>query len=141
MSGQNIRSSVHRQVLLHLRRRPATVSQLAQALNLRMPHASLACKQLKVQGWVHRDESSGLRNAPFSLTHEGLARLDADALAKIGAQFNDVPRQQTGVVLQSEGEDVLIGYLEPPDSAFVFIPERADWVDDGSTGNQGGQNI
>lgn len=138
MSGQNIRSSVHRQVLLHLRRRAATVSQLALALNLRMPHASLACKQLKLQGWVHRDESSGLRNAPFSLTHEGLARLEADALAKIGVQFNDVPRQQTGVVLQSEGEDVLIGYLEPPDSAFVFIPERADWVDDGSTGNQGG---
>lgn len=138
MPGQNIRSSIHRQVLLHLRRRSATVSQVANALNLRMPHASLACKQLKIQGWVHRDESSGLRNAPFSLTHEGLLGLEADALAKIGDEFNDIPRQQTGVVLQAEGKDVLIGYAEQPESSFLFIPEHQDWAGDDSKGNQGG---
>ena len=103
-----------------------------------MPHSSLACKQLKAQGLVHRDESSGLRNAPFSLTSEGLLRLEADAVAKIGGHFDDVPRERTGVVLQAEGKDVLVGYIEQPDSSILFIPEHKEWVGEGSKGNQGG---
>lgn len=138
MPATGLRSAVHRQALLHLLRQPSTVSQLAKALGLRMPHASLACKQLREQGLVRRDEAHGLRNAAYTLTTQGRARLDADALSKIAGRFDEIPRHRTGVVLQVEGDDVLIGYVIPPSSALLFIPEGRPDVPPGSTGNQGG---
>ena len=138
MPATGLRSAVHRQALLHLLRQPATVSQLAKALGLRMPHASLACKQLREQGLVRRDEAHGLRNAAYTLTTQGRARLDADALSKISGRFNEIPRHRTGVVLQVEGDDVLIGYVFPPASALTFIPEGRQESPAGSTGNKGG---
>ena len=138
MPATGLRSAVHRQALLHLLRQPSTVSQLAKALGLRMPHASLACKQLREQGFVRRDEAHGLRNAAYSLTTQGRARLDADALSKIAGRFDEIPRHRTGVVLQVEGDDVLIGYAIPPSSALMFIPEGRPDVPLSSTGNQGG---
>jgi len=138
MPATGLRSAVHRQALLHVLRQPSTVSQLAKALGLRMPHASLACKQLREQGLVRRDEAHGLRNAAYTLTAQGRARLDADALSKITGRFDEIPRHRTGVVLQVEGDDVLIGYVIPPSSALTFIPEGRPDVLPGSKGNQGG---
>lgn len=92
MPATGLRSAVHRQALLHVLRQPSTVSQLAKALGLRMPHASLACKQLREQGLVRRDEAHGLRNAAYTLTAQGRARLDADALSKITGRFDEIPQ-------------------------------------------------
>ena len=71
MLHRPIRSAAQRQILIWLRHGPSTVSEIAQQFSMRMPHASLACRQLREAGLITRDERGGLRNAPIYLSQTG----------------------------------------------------------------------
>ena len=56
MKHRTIRSTAQRQILTWLRHGPSTVSEIAEQFSMRMPHASLACRQLREAGLITRDE-------------------------------------------------------------------------------------
>ena len=62
--------------MLWLSQGPSTVSEIAQQFNMRMPHASLACRQLRSTGDVYRDDAGGIRNALLYLTQAGIERIE-----------------------------------------------------------------
>lgn len=133
-----IRSAAHRQILAWLRQGPATVSDIAEQFAMRMPHASLACRQLRDSGLVVRDESGGLRNAPMYLSQAGRDRLRENGVAKLKQHAHRFDRKSAACVLQADASDVLIGYVEPPESPLVFVPQSTDFSDQSSSGNEGG---
>ena len=138
MSARGIRSSAHRQVLTWLRHGPATVSEIAKQFDMRMPHASLACRQLRADGLIVRDETGGLRNAPMYLSQRGVERLHQDALAKLRHYADRFDRQGEHCVLQADATNVLLGYVESPESPLIFIPSTTDGSQPTSSGNAGG---
>ena len=138
MLERAIRSGAHRRILGWLRHGPATVSELAQAFDMRMPHASLACRQLRSSGLVVRDETGGLRKAPMYLSQLGSDRLRADGLAKLRMYAVDVEALASNLVLQADDDHVLLGYTEQPNSSLVFIPNRTIGSSSVSKGNHGG---
>ena len=138
MPSGSIRSAAHRKILFWLSRGPSTVSEIAKQFDMRMPHASLACRQLRTAGYVVRDESGGLRNAPMYLSQTGLERLEKDGLEKLKRHVSEIPANTGGVVVQSESANVLLGYVKPPTSSLFFIPDAMNFQGELSTGNQGG---
>ena len=138
MPSGSIRSAAHRKILFWLSRGPSTVSEIAKQFDMRMPHASLACRQLRTDGYVVRDESGGLRNAPMYLSQTGLERLENDGLEKLKRHVSVIPANTEGVVVQSESSNVLLGYVKPPSSSLFFIPDAMNHEGQTSTGNQGG---
>ena len=62
-SGKRIRSSYQKRILEWLIDSGGSVSDVAQALDLRVPHASLALSQLRESGDVIRDDDTGIRGA------------------------------------------------------------------------------
>ena len=75
MSKGRIRSNYQRRVLNWLLDGGGTVSQIATALALQMPHASLALRQLRERGDVGRDDEAGIRGADHFITDQGRLRL------------------------------------------------------------------
>lgn len=138
MPSGSIRSAAHRKILFWLSRGPSTVSEISKQFDMRMPHASLACRQLRAEGYVIRDESGGLRNAPMYLSQSGLERLESDGLEKLKRHVSEIPANTDGVVVQSESSNVLLGYVKPPKSSLFFIPDAMNPQGQISTGNQGG---
>ncbi|MBL6743046.1 MAG: winged helix-turn-helix transcriptional regulator [Candidatus Poseidonia sp.] len=138
MPSESIRSAAHRKILFWLSRGPSTVSEISKQFDMRMPHASLACRQLRAQGYVLRDESGGLRNAPMYLSQTGLERLENDGLEKLKRHVSVIPANTDAVVVQSESSNVLLGYVKPPSSSLFFIPDAMNHQGQTSTGNQGG---
>ena len=117
---------------------PATVSEIAKQFDMRMPHASLACRQLRADGLIVRDETGGLRNAPLYLSQHGVERLHQDALAKLRHYADRFDRQGEHCVLQADANNVLVGYVESPESPLIFIPSATDGSQSTSSGNAGG---
>ncbi|MBL6734015.1 MAG: winged helix-turn-helix transcriptional regulator, partial [Candidatus Poseidonia sp.] len=138
MPKGTIRSAAHRQILAWLRQGPSTVSEIAEQFEMRMPHASLACRQLRASGLVVRDESGGLRNAPMYLSQSGLDRIRENAVAKLRQHARRIDRKSVACVLQADASDVLIGYVEPLRSPLLFIPASNELNPTSSTGNEGG---
>ena len=62
MSGERIRSGHQRRVLNWLLDGGGTVSEIAESLQLRMPHASLALRQLRERQEVSREEQGSMIN-------------------------------------------------------------------------------
>ena len=79
---KRIRSNYQRRVLDWLTDGGGTVSDVARALNLRMPHASAALKQLRESGDVVRDEEN-IRGSYYRVTSQGLSRIEADELYRL----------------------------------------------------------
>lgn len=138
MPAKGIRSSAHRQVLTWLRHGPATVTEIARQFDMRMPHASLACRQLRADGLIVRDETGGLRNAPMYLSQSGVERLQQDALVKLKQHADRFDRQPNHCVLQADATNVLVGYVESPESPLIFIPSATHGTPATSSGNAGG---
>ncbi len=138
MSEGNLRSAAHRRILIALTHGPATVTDLAQRLTMQMPHASLACRQLRAADLVVRDESGGLRNAPMYLSQQGLVRLNQDALAKLKRHAEQLRRTPRNILLHADESNVLFGYIKPPPAALVFVPEATVSKGAHSSGSQGG---
>jgi len=138
MTTRTIRSGAHRRILGFLRSGPATVSELAKQFDMRMSHASLACRQLRAAELIVRDESGGLRNAPISLSQKGVERLRENAVAKLRQYSDQFPTKSSACVLQVDGPNVLIGYTDLPPGPLIFIPDASETASERSTGNQGG---
>ena len=138
MKHRTIRSTAQRQILVWLRHGPSTVSDIARQFSMRMPHASLACRQLREAGLVTRDERGGLRNAPIYLSQLGHDRLEEDALGKMQQYAEDLSASRHPMVLHADEANVLLAYMEPPESSFVFVGERAGEGSTSSSGNLGG---
>lgn len=138
MPTRAIRSSAHRQILAWLRHGPSTVSEIANQFDMRMPHASLACRQLRSQKLIVRDESGGLRNAPMYLSQQGIERLREDTVSKLRQYNGNFEGKNSACVLHADPSNVLIGYVEPPPSPLLFVPSTSFSTDETSTGNKGG---
>jgi hypothetical protein len=138
MPARTIRSSAHRQILTWLRHGPSTVSEIALQFDMRMPHASLACRQLRTLGLIVRDDTGGLRNAPIFLSQAGVERLRQDGLAKLRQHVNQFKSKEQHCVLQADATNVLIGYVENPTSPLLFVPHAVASTDLASSGNRGG---
>ena len=80
--SSRIRSTYQRRVLDWLADGGGTVTEVSQALLIRVPHASAALKQLRESGDVVRDDAS-LRGSRYRLSSKGLNRLEADGLARL----------------------------------------------------------
>jgi hypothetical protein len=124
--------------MLWLSQGPSTVSEIAQQFNMRMPHASLACRQLRSTGDVYRDDAGGIRNALLYLTQAGIERIEEDGLAKVKLHINSIPFGKEGIILQSDDQHVLVGYVQPPKSPLSFIPNAVNSRSESSNGNAGG---
>ena len=138
MPTRSIRSAAHRQILAWLRHGPSTVSEIARQFDMRMPHASLACRQLRAQNLIVRDESGGLRNAPIYLSQQGIERLRDDSISKLRQYSKDIEHRNAACVLQADHSNVLIGYVETPSSPLLFVPTTQHETGEFSTGSQGG---
>ena len=124
--------------MLWLSQGPSTVSEIAQQFNMRMPHASLACRQLRSTGDVYRDDAGGIRNALLYLTQAGIERIEEDGLAKAKLHIHSIPLGKEGIILQSDDQHVLVGYVQPPKSPLNFIPDSVNSGSESSNGNTGG---
>ncbi len=80
-SSKRIRSGYHKRILEWLIDAGGSVSDIAQALDLRVPHASLALSQLRDSGDVVRDDDTGIRGAIHRISEKGRQRLELDAVA------------------------------------------------------------
>ena len=124
MSEKRIRSSHQRRVLNWLLDGSGTVSDIAEALKLRMPHASLALRQLRERNEVSRDEQGSIRGAKHRLNEAGRARLIEDSLARARQLVTSRPVGAEGIVLSQEGPHVLLGYVKPPSSKLLSLPDE-----------------
>ncbi len=138
MLHRPIRSAAQRQILIWLRHGASTVSEIAGQFSMRMPHASLACRQLREAGLITRDERGGLRNAPIYLSQPGRERLREDAVGKMMQYAGILGELQTNLVLHADDANVLLAYTEPPKSSFVFVEDAIDALRGSSSGNTGG---
>ena len=143
MSGERIRSGHQRRVLNWLLDGGGTVSEIAESLQLRMPHASLALRQLRERQEVSRDEQGSIRGAIHRLNEVGRSRLANDALARTRALITQIPPQAEAIVLSQDGPHVLLGYVKAPRSQLLPLPNRGIFSQEGtlpfSNGSQGGR--
>lgn len=119
-----------------------TVSQIAHALELQMPHASLALRQLRERGDVTRDDQQGIRGAPHFITEFGRQRLEQDALSRLKSNHSTAPPQADGIVLGHDGQYALLGYVKPLLSDLIRLPtqglDEVRYPPSNSKGNSGG---
>ena len=142
---KRIRSNYQRRVLDWLTDGGGTVSDVARALNLRMPHASAALKQLRESGDVVRDEEN-IRGSYYRVTSQGLARIEADELYRLISSVQwPPPPGAAGIVLSRDGSMLLLGYASKPSGPLLGLPDRPmDIETDGvniSSGKEGAGRI
>ena len=145
MSGSRIRSGHQRRVLNWLMDGGGTVSEIADSLQLRMPHASLALRQLRERQEVSRDEQGSIRGAIHRLNEVGRSRLAEDALARTRALITQIPPQAEALVLGQDGAHLLLGYVKPPQSRLLSLPNQGlsshEHTPSFSNGRQGGGGV
>ncbi len=124
MSGERIRSGHQRRVLNWLMDGGGTVSEIAESLQLRMPHASLALRQLRERKEVSRDEQGSIRGAIHRLNEAGRTRLANDALARTRTLLTQIPPQAEAIVLSQDGPHLLLGYVKTPRSRLLSLPNQ-----------------
>ncbi|MBT7960492.1 MAG: winged helix-turn-helix transcriptional regulator [Euryarchaeota archaeon] len=122
MSKGRIRSNYQRRALNWLLDGGCTVSEAAEALNLQMPHASLALRQLRERGDVTREDQTGIRGAKHFITDQGRQRLEQDALSRLKNATFDGSSEADGVLLGHDGQHVLLGYVKPLTSELIHLP-------------------
>ncbi|MAV43706.1 MAG: hypothetical protein CMA30_04430, partial [Euryarchaeota archaeon] len=140
-SGKRIRSSYQKRILEWLIDSGGSVSDVAQALDLRVPHASLALSQLRESGDVIRDDDTGIRGAIHRISEKGRARLELDAVACLEKYVREIPENMDAIVLDSNGPMLLLGYANKTPPSLIQLPIDPNDLDgDGnfiSIGNAG----
>ncbi len=143
MSGERIRSGHQRRVLNWLLDGGGTVSEIAESLGLRMPHASLALRQLRERKEVSRDEQGSIRGAIHRLNEAGRRRLSEDAVARARTLITQIPQKADAIVLSQDGPQLLLGYVKNPNSRLLPLPNRGistqSEVQTFSNGREGGR--
>ena len=143
MSKGRIRSGYQRRILDWLADGGGTVSDISEQLGLRMPHVSLALRQLRDRNDVVREDQSGIRGAVHRLTTSGLDRLQQDSLHRIKKYINEIPANGEIILLSRDDSALLLGYVNEPPSPLIQLPEEANLYDsvsiEDSNGNEGGR--
>ena len=139
--SNRIRSTYQRRILDWLADGGGTVTEVSQALGIRIPHASAALKKLRESGDVARDHVSQ-RGSRYRLSSQGLTRLESDGLSRLNELVRwPPPPGAAGIVLAREGPMLLLGYASMPAGPLLGLPERPmneeSGVMEDSTGNQG----
>ena len=142
--SNRIRSTYQRRVLDWLADGGGTVTEVSRALSIRVPHASATLKQLRESGDVVRDDAN-LRGSNYRLSSKGLARLEADELARLNQLVRwPPPPGAAGLVLGRDGPMLLLGYATQPAGPLLGMPERPmdeeSGVVENSNGNEGEAN-
>ena len=142
--GNRIRSTYQRRVLDWLADGGGTVTEVSKALEIRVPHASAALKQLRESGDVVRDDVS-IRGSRYRLSSQGLARLESDGLARLNQLVSwPPPPGAAGIILARDGPMLLLGYATKPAGPLLGMPERPmdeeSGVVENSSGNAGESN-
>ena len=140
-SSKRIRSSYHKRILEWLIDSGGSVSDIAQALDLRMPHASLALSQLRELGDVTRDDGTGIRGAVHRISEKGRERLESDAVVCLERYVSQIPENMDTIVLDSNGPMLLLGYANKTPPSLIQLPLEASSIDEegnfNSIGNTG----
>ena len=140
-SSKRIRSGYHKRILEWLIDAGGSVSDIAQALDLRVPHASLALSQLRDSGDVVRDDDTGIRGAIHRISEKGRQRLELDAVACLEKYVREIPDNMDAIVLDSNGPMLLLGYANKTPPSLIQLPvDPSDFDDNGdliSIGNAG----
>lgn len=139
--SNRIRSTYQRRILDWLADGGGTVTEVSQALNIRVPHASAALKKLRETGDVAKDDLS-IRGSRYRLSSQGLARLESDGLARMSELVRwPPPPGAAGIVLSRDGPMLLLGYVSMPAGPLLGLPERPMDEESGvvtsSNGNEG----
>ena len=135
-----IRSKHRRRLLGRLTEGGATVSELANDVGLRVPHASAELKRLRNDGLVSSDQSEGSRGASMHLTQSGWETIRSDELSR-AMEATPLP-SDSGMfcLLSRDGPNLLLGVLQPIQTPIVPIPTRPPveaGVSSASTGREG----
>ena len=141
MPSNRIRSSHQRRILDWLADGGGTVTEVSNALSMRVPHASAALKQLRESGDVVRDDVH-IRGSRYRLSSQGLERLEADGLDRLCELVQwPPPPGAAGIVLAREGPMLLLGYASRLQGPLLGLPERpmdsSSGVIENSNGNEG----
>jgi len=143
VSKGRIRSGYQRRILDWLADGGGTVSDISEQLKLRMPHVSLALRQLRDSGDVVREDQSGIRGAVHRLTTAGIERLQQDSLHRIKKYVKEIPVSGEIILLSRDDSTLLLGYVNEPPSPLIHLPEEANLFDSApsndSNGNDGGR--
>ena len=124
MPKKTIRSRYQRRILDWLLDGGGTVSQASNALGIAMPHASLAMRQLRELGEVHREEGVSIRGAIHRLTPSGAEHLLRDLVERVRKHVDSVPVGMNAVVLSNDHSSVVLGVLSTPSSRLISLPRR-----------------
>ena len=141
MPKKTIRSRYQRRILDWLLDGGGTVSQASNALGIAMPHASLAMRQLRELGEVHREEGVSIRGAIHRLTPSGAEHLLRDLVERVRKHVDSVPVGMNAVVLSNDHSSVVLGVLSTPSSRLISLPRRTKLLqqnDDFSSSGKGG---
>ena len=68
----------------------------------------------------------------------GYERLEEDAVGKMLHYADRLRESQRPMVLHADETNVLLAYIEPPESSFVFVGEGSEAGAQSSSGNLGG---
>ena len=135
-----IRSKHRRRLLSRLTEGGATVSELANDVGLRVPHASAELKRLRNDGLVSSDQSEGSRGASMHLTQLGWEAIRSDELSRAMEANPLPPNSEMCCLLSRDGPNLLLGVLQPIQSPIIPIPTRPpreSGTHSSSTGREG----
>ena len=119
-----IRSKHRRRLLGRLTEGGATVSELANDVGLRVPHASAELKRLRNDGLVSSDLSEGSRGASMHLTQSGWEAIRADELSRAQDATPLPTDSRMCCLLSRDGPNLLLGLLQPIQSPIIPIPTQ-----------------
>ena len=122
LSKTRIRSRYQRQILAWLNDDSGSVSEISKSLDIRTPHASLALSELRKKGFVHRDDTYGIRGALHSITESGRAILEENRLSLFRKYAANIDQDFDGVLLESNGNELLLCYHKKPPNSLVALP-------------------
>ena len=120
---RRIRSGYRRRMLDHLADGGGTVSEIALAVGLRLPHASAELKRMRQEGLIASDAEEGSRGGRQHLTASGWSRLAEDEMARMhGFLEGDKPPDKVGCLLARDGPQLLLAYTKEPTSPLIPLP-------------------
>ena len=124
---RRIRSGYRRRMLDHLADGGDTVSGIALAVGLRLPHASAELKRMRQDGLVASDAEEGSRGGRLHLTAVGWNRLGEDELARMhGFLREGIPPDKVGCLLARDGPQLLLAYVKEPASPLIPLPRTPE---------------
>ena len=124
---RRIRSGYRRRMLDHLADGGETVSGIALAVGLRLPHASAELKRMRQDGLVASDAEEGSRGGRQHLTAGGWNRLAEDELARMhGFLVGGRPPSKVGCLLARDGPQLLLAYAKEPASPLIPLPRTPE---------------